>query len=92
MINSTTLLQVIRQISFEAGDNIPIDIAGLATQLGITVPKLVSVLTELEHRDLVMLNIKTDTDASTSEPRYEGTIRMMEIPPDEKDDGPELPS
>ena len=85
VLNATILLQSIRQISSHAGDNIAIDIAALANQLGVTVPSLVSVLTELEQRDMVMLDIKTGTDASTGEPCYEGTIRMMELPPDERE-------
>jgi len=83
VINSTGLFRVIKQISAESGDHVSINIAGLAVRVGMTLPKLISVLTELEHRDQIILDVKTFTDPDTGELTYEGAVRMMEMPPDQ---------
>ena len=77
-VNSSDLLEVIREISVNAGENIPIDVRQLAGKLDMSLPKLITVLTELEHRDEITLEVKTSTDPASGELLYEGTARLME--------------
>ncbi len=83
MINSTELLEILKHSYGNAGDHVSIPIADLAGQVGITVPKLISVLTELEQRDQIILNVTTYADPDTGELSYDGSIRMMSLPADE---------
>ncbi len=82
-INSTELLEILKRTYGNAGDHVPIPIADLATQVEITVPKLISVLTELEQRDQIILNVTTYADPDTGELSYDGNIRMMSLPADQ---------
>lgn len=80
--NSSDLFEMIRTISNKAGDNIPIAIQYLAASTGLSIPGLISVLTELEQRDEIIVEITTSTDPA-GDLVYDGTVRLMERPPDE---------
>jgi hypothetical protein len=80
--NSSDLFEIIRTISTKAGDNVPIDIQHLAASANLSVPALISVLTELEQRDEIIVEITTSTDPA-GDLVYDGTVRLMERPPDE---------
>lgn len=76
-MNSTTVLEKLKLIDEH---DVRIDI--LAQMMDISVPKLVAVLTELEHRDQIKMNI-TVQDDNTGNPVYDGTVSLMKRPPDE---------
>jgi hypothetical protein len=85
LVNSTTVLRRLEAIARarKKAENISIEV--LAALLDITVPTLVSLLTELEHRDEIIVNISSKGDtASAHGPEYTGTVRLMKDPPDEK--------
>ena len=82
-MNSTELLRVMKQLSEKAGTNIDIDIEQLAALLGINITALISVITELENRDQIMVNITTTSNNDTNQAEYAGTVRLMDTPPDE---------
>lgn len=88
-MNSTTVLHTLEEIA-EDTDSREINIQALAHKLDITVPKAISLLTELEHRDEVTIEITTDTNAVTNEPIYSGFVRLMRMPPDEQNDASEI--
>ena len=72
-INCTTVLEKLRIIT--GGDaHSRVDIHILADCMGVTVAVLVSVLTELEHRDEIKLDITT---SDTNELTYTGTVQIM---------------
>lgn len=72
-VNSTTVLEKLRLIT--ANDSLAaVDIKVLADCVGIALPALVSVLTELEHRDEIKLNISS---TGAGEPSYTGTVQLM---------------
>ena len=72
-INSTTVLEKLRLIA-ESDEHRRVDIHVLADCMGVSVPVLVSVLTELEHRDEIKLDITT---SDTNELTYTGTVQIM---------------
>ncbi len=81
-VNSTTVLEKLRLIT--ANDSLAaVDIKVLADCVGIAVPALISVLTELEHRDEIKLDISTMN--TSGEPQYSGSVRLMDTPPDEQE-------
>jgi predicted Rossmann fold nucleotide-binding protein DprA/Smf involved in DNA uptake len=80
-MNSTLLLEQLELIS--KANNSKIDIEYLAAQLKITVPKLVSVLTELEKRDEIVIEITSSINVLTNQLEYAGTVELMRTPPDE---------
>lgn len=82
-INSTELLEILQRTYGRAGDHVSIPITDLADRVELTVPKLISVLTELEHRDQIILNVTTYADPDTGVINYDGSIRIMSHPPDE---------
>ena len=84
-MNSTELLEHLEHISDKTQDNIAVDISVLAKQLDISVLSLVSILTELEQRDEIILNISSVENTQTNELEYSGTVQLMSTPPDEED-------
>lgn len=81
-INSTTVLEKLRLIT--NNDSLAsVDIKVLADCVGASVPALVSVLTELEHRDEIKLEISTMNTSGA--PEYSGSVRLMDTPPDEQE-------
>jgi len=85
-MNSTTVLQKLEEMAQTKGRHTNIPIEELSAYLGISVAKLVSILTELEHRDEIIMQISTKGDAHTSELNYTGFVRLTDTPPDEKTD------
>lgn len=81
-INSTDLLNVLRTLPAHLAGDTDIDIQYLAHHLDVSLPVLISLLTELEKRDEIILNIDTTNEASAGMV-YNGTVRLMERPPDE---------
>lgn len=82
-MNSTTVLEKLRLICNENTEPYPdIRVDILAQALGMSTTKLVSVLTELEHRDQIKMDISA-AQGNTGEPEYTGTIRLMRRPPDD---------
>ena len=82
-INSSTLLAWLES-RYAEGNHEKVNIELLATQLNIGIPALVSILTELEHRDEIKIEIASETDPASSELRYSGTVQLMRTPPDEE--------
>jgi hypothetical protein len=82
-MNSTDVLKALQDIEAQEGYNGNVDIANLAIDLDISVNKLVSILTELEHRDEVSLNI-TNNGTDNPDAMYKGEIRLLKRPPDEE--------
>ncbi len=74
--NSSTILEKLAAIATQR-HNRQVGINELAATLDITPGKLVSLLTELEHRDEIMLQISTKEDAASGNITYEGTVRLM---------------
>ncbi len=81
--NSTDLLKAIRHIAAHQ-DRVQIDIRQLGEQVHLTLPALISILTELEHRDKIIMEVKTSLHPQSKEIMYEGNLRLMERPPDEE--------
>lgn len=73
-INSTELLDLLDRHYGHGRANMPISVTSLATELGISVSKLISVLTELEQRDKIILNLTTYANPETGTLSHEGTI------------------
>ena len=83
-MNSTDLLENLRDISVDdAGERHEINIVSLASVLGVTVPALVSMLTELEHRDEIIVNISPEYKPGADLVDYNGTVKLMKAPPDD---------
>lgn len=80
-INSTTVLQKLSTIDNYAGHT-GISIESLAAILNISVSKLVSLLTELEHRDEITMEISTVAEDAEGTNKYTGTVRLMRHAPD----------
>ncbi len=80
-MNSTDLLEVIKDMGADTGEPADIDIILLSQKTKIPVPKLLSILTELEQRDEIVLEVKTGE--FENELRYSGHVRLMENPSDE---------
>jgi len=74
--NSSTILEKLAAIAIQR-HNRQVGINELAATLDITPGKLVSLLTELEHRDEIMMQISTKEDAASGNITYEGTVRLM---------------
>lgn len=83
-MNSTTVLQRLEEIAHTRGRHSNIPIEELSSYLGISTAKVVSILTELEHRDEIIMQISTKGDAQISELNYTGFVRLMDTPPDEE--------
>jgi hypothetical protein len=81
-INSTDLLNALKTFPAHSAGNAGIDIRYLAHHLEVSLPVLVSLLTELEKRDEIVLSIDTTNEVSGGI-TYNGTVRLMERPPDE---------
>lgn len=81
--NSSDLLEAIRKIATHR-ETVQIDIQQLGEELDISFPKLVSILTELEQRDKIILEVKTSIHPQSKEVLYEGGLRLMESPLDEE--------
>ena len=83
-MNSTTVLQKLEELASnpEVG-SLSIDITALAAMLDITNAILVSLLTELEQRDEIIMEISSKNDPLSNEIEYTGNVRLMERPPDE---------
>ena len=74
--NSSTILEKLTAIAAQRQAR-EIDINELATLLSISPGKLVSLLTELEHRDEITMEISNKSDAASGNITYEGTVRLM---------------
>lgn len=74
--NSSTILEKLTAIAAQRQAR-EIDINELANLLSISPGKLVSLLTELEHSDEIMMQITTKEDAASGNITYEGTVRLM---------------
>ncbi len=72
-VNSTTVLEKLRIIT-DGDAHRRVDIHVLADCMGVSVSVLVSVLTELEHRDEIKLDI---TISDANELTYTGTVQIM---------------
>lgn len=82
-MNSTDLLENLREISVdENGQRHEMNIVWLASMLGVTVPTLISLLTELEQRDEIIVNISPRYKPGTDLVAYNGTVKLMQAPPD----------
>lgn len=79
-INSTTVLQKLSTIDTYAGHT-GISIESLAAILNISVAKQVSLLTELEHRDEITMQISSVEGAQQDGNNYTGTVRLMRHAP-----------
>lgn len=75
-INSTTVLQKLTKLDNYIG-HVGISIESLAAILSISVKKLVSLLTELEQRDQITMQISTEENAAMGTNQYTGTVRLM---------------
>lgn len=76
-------MEAIHQIDV-APEMVHIDIQQLAGRLEIGLSKLVSLLTELEQRDKIILEIETTIHPQSGEQLYTGSVRLMESPLDEE--------
>lgn len=81
--NSSDLLNAIQKIASHR-EIMQIDIQQLGEELDISIPKVVSILTELEQRDKIILEVKTSIHPQSMEVIYEGNLRLMENPLDEE--------
>jgi len=82
-MNSTELLENLKEISIdEKGERHDVNIISLASMLGVTVPTLVSLLTELEKRDEIIVNISPRYNPGADLVAYNGTVKLMQRPPD----------
>lgn len=81
-INSTTVLQKLSTIDNYAGHT-GISIESLAAILNISVSKLVSLLTELEHRDEITMQISSVEEPQEGGNNYTGTVRLMRHAPND---------
>ena len=79
-INSSTLLAWLQK---HYPENEKVNIGELARLLNIGTSPLLSILTELEHRDEIKIEISSQTDPATNEQEYSGTVQLMGTPPDE---------
>jgi len=50
----------------------------LASALDVPITSLISLLTELEHRDEVILNISTTPGGLKNGLQYQGNVRLMD--------------
>jgi len=75
-VNSTTVLQLLEDLRRSEG-NEKVDINRLAVLLGTNIAALVSILTELEHRDKIILNLSASSDEHSE---YSGTVKLMDTP------------
>lgn len=77
-MNSTDLLAYLRKISEKKEENEPVDIHELRGNMPIA--QLVALLTELEQRDKIILELKTYKESHANNLIYEGKVRLMENP------------
>lgn len=75
-VNSTTVLQLLEDLARSHG-NETIEIHRLASLLEINITALVSILTELEHRDKIILNLSASSDVLSE---YNGMVKLMDAP------------
>lgn len=83
-MNSSTVLQKLEEMAQTRGRHTNIPLEDLANSLGITVATLVSLLTELEKRDEIIMQIVTKGGQDMEELNYAGFVRLMDTPPDEE--------
>jgi hypothetical protein len=84
-MNSTDLLDSLRDLTVdENGDRHEMNIIALASVLGVTVPSLVSMVTELERRNEIVANIRPDYRSDSGFVEYNGTVKLIAVPPDER--------
>lgn len=76
-VNSTTILNYLKDLRSKQND-VDIDIHTLASALDLHITALISILTELEHRDEVILNISTTPGGLKNVLQYQGTVRLMD--------------
>ncbi|GAA4467436.1 hypothetical protein GCM10023093_23380 [Nemorincola caseinilytica] len=81
IMNAATVLQKLGSIDNYAGHT-GISIESLAAILDISVSDLVSLLTELEHKDEITMNICTIENAPADGNNYTGTVRLMRHMPE----------
>ncbi|MBS1585544.1 MAG: hypothetical protein JSS82_08340 [Bacteroidetes bacterium] len=84
-MNSSILLKEVEALT--GGTGATVSIQDLADALHISLPKLVAVLTELEHRDEIKMEIISELDPRSGELKYSGSVSLMDTPPDEPGDG-----
>lgn len=82
-MNSTDVLQKLRRLSLKEDDREDVNIVALAAELDVSVSALVSMLTELEHRDEIIMNISPLYVPGEDHTVYTGTVKLMRTPPDE---------
>lgn len=75
--NSTTVLNYLKDLRARQRD-VDIDIHTLASALDVPITSLISLLTELEHRDEVILNISTTPGGLKNGLQYQGHVRLMD--------------
>jgi hypothetical protein len=76
-VNSTTVLNYLKDLRSRQKE-VDIDIHVLASALDLHITALISILTELEHRDEVILNISTTPGGLKNGLQYQGTVRLMD--------------
>ncbi len=76
-VNSTIVLSYLKDLR-ALQKEVDIDIHTLASALDVPITSLISLLTELEHRDEVILNISTTPGGLKNGLQYQGNVRLMD--------------
>jgi hypothetical protein len=83
MENSTTILHHLECIAKAEGMRTDIPISHLAELTGLSMAALVSILSELERRDEIIIELNTQGQPG-DDLVVDGTVRLMKTPPDEQ--------